>query len=53
MAARTLLLVANSLIKLANLTEAKEQYMDPINPFIRDHQRRLVKFLDELSVSIK
>ena len=50
-AARTLKLVANSLIKLANLTEAKEAYMEVINPFIRDNQQRMVMFLDELSVS--
>lgn len=49
MAARSLKLVANCLIKLANLTEAKEAHMEVINPFIRDNQQRMVMFLDELS----
>lgn len=49
MAHRTLKLTANCLIKLANLVEAKEPYMEVINPFIRDNQQRMVMFLDELS----
>jgi Ras GTPase-activating protein 1 len=47
--ARTLKLVASSLIKLANLVEAKEPYMEIINPFIKENQQRMVMFLDELS----
>ncbi|ELT91839.1 hypothetical protein CAPTEDRAFT_152841, partial [Capitella teleta] len=48
-AARTLKLVANCLIKLANLGEAKESYMEVVNPFIRDNQQHMIMFLDELS----
>jgi Ras GTPase-activating protein 1 len=49
MAARTMKLVANSLIKLANLVEAKEPHMEVINPFLLENKQRIVAFLDEIS----
>jgi len=49
MAARTLKLVASSLIKLANLVEAKETHMEVINPFILENRQKIVQFIDDLS----
>lgn len=52
-ACRTLKLVANSLIKLANLVEvgAKEIYMEAVGPFIIDNRQRMVAYLNDLAVS--
>ena len=51
MALRSLKLVANCLIKLANYSEAKDTQLDSVlTPFKQKYQQRLVQFLDELSV---